>query len=134
MALQNSPDMRLARAQYDVALGQARVDRSAFHPNLYTGTGLAYTHGFPSLPGGQAPSVFELDYQQTIFNPMLRGQQHADEDRAKNSKIEMDRVRDGIIVQTATAYLNLADAQHSLLLLQTEQTSSQTILQIVQER
>jgi outer membrane protein TolC len=134
LALQNSPDMRLARAQYEVALGQARVDRASFLPNLYTGTGLAYTRGFPSLPGGQAPSVFELDYQQTIFNPLLRGQQHAAEDRAKNQKIEMDRVHDDLIVRTATAYLNLADVQHSLQLLQTEKTSSQTILQIIQER
>lgn len=134
LALQNSPDMRLARAQYNVALGQVRVDRAAFHPNLYTGTGLAYTHGFPSLPGGQAPSIFELDYQQTVFDPLLRGQQHAAEERAKNQKIEMDRVHDDIVVRTATAYLNLADVQHSLQLLQTEQASSQTILQIVQER
>lgn len=134
LALQNSPDMRLARAQYNVALGQIRVDRAAFHPNLYTGTGLAYTHGFPSLPGGQAPSVFELDYQQTIFDPLLRGQQHAAEERANNQKIEMDRVHDGIVVRTATAYLNLADVQHSLQLLQTEKNSSQTILQIIQER
>ncbi|MGH6877764.1 MAG: TolC family protein [Rhizomicrobium sp.] len=134
LALQNSPDMRLARAQYDVALGQARVDRASFRPNLYTGTGLAYTHGFPSLPGGQAPSVFELDYQQTIFDPLLRGQEHAAEDRANNQKIEMDRLRDDIIVRTATGYLNLADVQHSLQLMQTEKVSSQTILQIVQER
>ncbi len=134
LALQHSPDMRLARAQYQVALGEARVDRASFHPNLYTGTGLAYTHGFPSLPGGQAPSVFELDYQQTIFNPQLRGQQHAAEDRAENEKIEMDRVHDDVVVRTATAYLDLADVQHSLQLLQTERTSSQTILQIIQER
>lgn len=134
LALQHSPDMRLARAQYDVAMGQARVDRASFHPNLYTGTGLAYTSGFPSLPGGQAPSVFELDYQQTIFNPQLRGQQHAAEDRAKNQKIEMDRMHDDIVVRTASAYLDLADVQHSLQLLQTEKTSSQTILQIIQER
>ncbi|MGH9738993.1 MAG: TolC family protein [Candidatus Acidiferrales bacterium] len=134
LALQNSPDMRLARAQYDVALGQAGVDRASFHPNVYTGTGLAYTHGFPSLPGGQAPSVFELDYEQTIFDPLLRGQQHAAEDRAKNQKIEMDRMHDDIVVRTATAYLNLAAVQHSLQLMQTEKSSSQTILQIVQER
>lgn len=134
LALQNSPDMRLARAQYNVALGQAQVDRASFRPNLYTGTGLAYTHGFPSLPGGQAPAIFELDYQQTIFNPLLRGQQHADEDRAESQKIEMDRVRNDLIVRTATAYLNLADVQHSLELTQTEQTSGEKILQIIQER
>ncbi len=134
LALQNSPDVRLARAQYNVALGNARVDRASFLPNLYTGAGLAYTHGFPSLPGGQAPSVFELDYQQTIFDPLLKGQQHAAEDRAKNQKIEMDRVRDDMIVRTATDYLNLADVQHSLDLMQSEKTSAQRILEIVRER
>lgn len=134
LALQNSPDMKLARVQYNVARGQARLDRAAFLPNLYTGAGIAYTHGFPSLPGGQAPSIFELDYQQTIFDPLAKGQQRAAEDRAKNQKIEMDRVRDDIVVRTATAYLNLADVQHSLELMQTEQTSSEKILQIVRER
>jgi len=134
LALQNSPDMRLARAQYAVALGQVKLDRASFLPNLYTGTGLAYTSGFPSLPGGQAPAVFELDYQQTIFDPLLKGQQHAAEDRAENQKIEMDRVHDDIVVRTATDYLNLADVQHSLELMQTEKTSAERILGITRER
>lgn len=134
LALQNSQDMRLARAQYEVAMGQARVDHASFLPNLYTGTGLAYTSGFPSLPGGQAPAVFELDYQQTIFDPLLKGQQHAAEDRAHNQRIEMDRVHDDIVVRTATDYLNLADVQHSLELMQTEQTSAERILEITRER
>jgi outer membrane protein len=134
LALQNSPDLRLARAQYSVALGQARLDRASFLPNLYTGAGLAYTHGFPSLPGGQAPSLFELDYQQTIFDPLLKGQQHAAEARAKNQKIEIDRMRDEVIVRTATDYLNLADVQHSLDLMQSEKTSAERILEIVRAR
>jgi outer membrane protein TolC len=134
LALQNSPDMRMAQVQYNVALGEVNVDRAAFRPNLYTGAGLAYTHGFPSLPGGQAPSVFQLDYDQTLFNPLLKGQQHAAEDLAKNQKIEMDRVRDSIIVRTATTYLDLADVRHSLDLMRTERDSSEKILQIVRDR
>ncbi|MGH9716246.1 MAG: TolC family protein [Candidatus Acidiferrales bacterium] len=134
LALQNSPDMRLARAQYQVALGNTRVDRASFLPNLYTGAGLAYTHGFPSLPGGQAPAVFELDYQETIFDPLLKGRQHAAEDRAKNEEIEMDRVHDDIIVRTATDYLNLADVQHSLDLMKSEKNSAERILEILRER
>lgn len=134
LALQNSPDVRLAKAQYQVALGQARVDRASFLPNLYTGTGLAYTYGFPSLPGGQAPAVFEMDYQQTIFDPLLRGQQHAAEDAARSEQIEMDRVHDDIVVRTATDYLNLAAVQHSLELMQTEKTSAERIVDIVRER
>src|ERR1700690_1594485 len=66
LALQNSRDLALARVQYTVALNEAGVDRAAFLPNLYTGSGIAYTSGFPGLPGGGAPAVFQLNYQQTL--------------------------------------------------------------------
>jgi outer membrane protein len=134
LALQNSRELKLARVQYNVALDEAGVNRAAFRPNLYTGAGVAYTHGFPSLPGGQAPSVFELDYSQTIFNPMLKGQQHAAEERAKNQKIEMDRTRDDVIVRTATVYLELAKVRHSLELMRSEEASAEKILEVVRER
>ncbi|HXJ16288.1 MAG TPA: TolC family protein [Candidatus Polarisedimenticolia bacterium] len=134
LALQNSRELKLARMQYNVALDEARVDRAEFRPNLYTGAGAAYTHGFPSLPGGQAPSVFQLDYTQTLFNPLLKGQQRAAEERAKNQKIEMDRTRDGVIVRTATVYLELAKVKHSLELMRAEEASAEKILGVVRER
>jgi outer membrane protein len=134
LALQNSRDVKLAQVQYNVALGEVRVDKAAFLPNLYTGSGAAYTHGFPSLPGGQAPSVFELDYTQALFNPELKGEQHAAEDRAKNRKLELDRVRDDVTVRTASAYLELAKVRHSLDLLRSEQASGAKILDAIRDR
>jgi len=134
LALQNSRDVKLAQVQYNVALGEVGVDRAAFRPNLYTGAGAAYTHGFPALPGGQAPSLFELDYTEALFDPLLKGEQHAAEDRAKNQKLELDRVRDDVIVRTATAYLELAEVRHSLELMLSEQASGAKILQAVRER
>src|SRR5271154_547402 len=134
LALQNSRDLKLARVQYSVALGEVGVDRAAFRPNLYTGAGVAYTYGFPSLPGGEAPSLFQLDYTQALFNPLLKGAQHAAEDRAKNQKLELDRVRDDIIVRTATAYLELAEVRHSIELMLGEQASGAKILEAIRER
>ncbi len=134
LALQNSRDVKLAQVQYNVALGEARVSRAAFLPNLYTGSGAAYTHGFPSLPGGQAPAVFEMDYTQSVFDPVLKAQQHAAEERAQNQKIELDRTRDAVIVRAATAYLELAKVRHSLDLMRSEQASGERILQVVRER
>lgn len=134
LALQNSRDLRLARVQYTVAMNEAGVDRAAFMPNLYTGSGVAYTYGFPGLPGGGAPAVFQLDYQQTLFNPLLKAQQHAAEDRAKNQKLELDQTRDNVIVRTATAYLGLAEARHSLDLMRSEQASAEKILQVTRDR
>jgi outer membrane protein len=134
LALQNSRDLKLARVQYSVALAETGADRAAFRPNIYTGAGAAYTYGFPSLPGGQAPSVFQLDYEQTLFDPLLKGQQHAAEERAKNQKLEMDRMRDDVIVRTAAAYLELGKVQHSLQLLRSEQASAEKIQEVVRER
>lgn len=134
LALQNSSDVKLAQVRYNVAQGEVGVDRAAFRPNLYTGAGAAYTYGFPSLPGGQAPSVFQLDYTETLFNPLLKGQQHAAEERAKNQKIELDRVRDDVMVRAATAYLELAKVRHSLDLMRSEQASGEKILEVTRER
>jgi outer membrane protein len=134
LALQNSPELKLSRVQYNVANAEVRTNRAAFLPNLYTGSGAAYTYGFPALPGGNAPALFEMDYTQAIFNPWLKGQQHAAEERAKNQKIEMDRTRDDIIFRTATAYLDLAKARHSLDLMRGEQVSGEKILEVTRER
>jgi outer membrane protein TolC len=133
LALQNSRDLALARLQYTVALNQTAVDRSAFRPNLYTGSGAAYTSGFPSL-GGSPPAVFQMNYDQAIFNPALKAQQQAAEEHAKTMKLEVDRTRDDVIVRTASAYLELTKVRHSLELLRSEQASSEKILQVTQER
>jgi outer membrane protein len=134
LAVQNSAEIKLARVQYDVAVKQADVYRASFHPNLYTGAGYAYTYGFPSLPSGNAPAVFQLDYTQSLFNPELRAQQHAAEEHAKGAKLEIDRIQADVIARTATAYLELAEVRHSLELLGTEQASADKMIVIVRER
>ena len=134
LALQNSRDLKLARMQYTVALNEAGVDRAAFRPNLYTGAGYVYSYGFPALPGGGPPSLFQLDYTQEIFNPLLKGQQKAAEDRAKNQKLEIDRMQDDVIVRTAMAYLELGKVRHSLELIRNEQASAAKILEVTRER
>jgi outer membrane protein len=134
LALENSRDVKLAQLQYNVALGEVGVDRAVFLPNLYTGSGVAYTSGFPSLPGGQAPAIFELDYRQTLFNPLLKSRQHAAEDRATNLKLELDRTRDNVRIETASSYLELAKVRHSLALLEKERVSGEKILEVVRER
>jgi outer membrane protein TolC len=133
MALQNSRDLALARVQYTVALNEAGLDRAAFLPNLYTGSGAAYTSGFPSI-SGSPPAVFQMSYNQAIFNPLLKGQQRAAEDRAKNMKLELDRMHDDVIVRAATAYLELAEVRHSLELMRKEQASVEKILGVARDR
>jgi len=133
LALQNSRDLALARVQYTVAMNEAGVDRSAFRPNLYTGSGAAYTNGFPSI-GGSPPAIFQVNYNQAFFDPVLKAQQQAAEEHAKSMKLEIDRTRDDVIVRTAVAYLELAEVRHSLDLLRKEQVSVEKILGVTRER
>ena len=134
LALQNSRELAMARLQYTIAQNEVTVQKAEFRPNLYTGAGAVYTYGFPTTPGGALPSVFKLAYVQTIYNPLIKGQQHAAEDRAKNQQLEIDRTHDSVIQQTASAYLELAQVRHTLELLRNESTSAQKILDYARNR
>jgi outer membrane protein TolC len=133
LALQNSRDLTLARMQYRVAVNAASLDRAAFMPNLYTGSGAAYTYGFPSIGGGP-PAIFQINYQQDLFNPLLKAQQRSAEEHAKSMQVEVDHARDNVIVRTAETYLELAKVRHSLDLLRTEQVSAEKIVGVTRDR
>src|SRR5579863_3054826 len=134
LAVANSRDLALARLQYGVMQRQIGVARSVFLPNLYTGTGVSYTNGFPLLEGGGAPAVFTLSYSQQIFNPPLKGEQHAAEQRAEEQRLSMDEVRDTVMTRAALDYLELAKVRHALDLMHSERLSAGRILDATRER
>jgi outer membrane protein len=134
LAVANSRDLALARLQYGVMQRQIGVARSAFLPNLYTGTGVAYTSGFPLLEGGGAPAIFSLSYSQQIFNPPMKGEQHAAEQRAEEQRLSMDDVRDTVMSRAALDYLELAKVRHGLELMHSERLSAGRILDATRER
>jgi outer membrane protein len=130
LAVQNSSEVKLARAKVSVAEGAAGVSHSVFLPNLYTGTGAAYTNGFPL----GAPQIFNLSYVQTVFNAPLRGEYRAANVRAEIQRLEADRVRDAVILRAASAYLELAKVRHSIRLLSQERKSASKIAGVTRER
>ena len=134
LALQHSPQLALARVQYNVAKNTAGVARAEFRPNLYTGSGAAYTNGFPTTPGGGPPAVFQMSYNQAIFDKAKSGELHADEELAKNKQLEYENQRGTVIAQAAGTYLELADVQKSLALLQSAYDSAQRIVELAKQR
>lgn len=134
LAVGNSRDLALARLQYGVLQREAGVTRSAFRPNFYSGTGAAYTSGFPLMSGGGVPAIFSLSYDQQIFNPPLKGEQRAAEQRAEGQRLSMDGVRDGVMVRAALLYLELAKVRHALELMRSERLSAGRILDAMRDR
>jgi outer membrane protein TolC len=134
LAVRNSRDVQLAKLEATLAEKTAAVDRSVFGPNLYTGSGFAYSSGFPLAPGGGVPAIFTLSYQQSLFNPLAKGTQRADEARARAQKANVDNVRDAVMMRTASTYLELTKVRHSLEVLHTERDGTQKQSELMRDR
>jgi outer membrane protein TolC len=134
MALRNSKDIQVAKIQASIADRAALITKAEFLPNLYAGSGAGYTFGIPETPGGRAPSIFNATYTEQVFNEPLRGQAKELQEQARAQKVALEDVKNNVIAQTATAYLELAKVRHSLELLRKEQESAEKILEVTQER
>ena len=133
-ALRNSREVALAEVQYNVARNAVGVERAAFRPNLYTGSGAAYTFGFPQTPSGAAPSIVNLSYVQTLFNPPLSALALAARERSEAQRLDLEKTRNAVMFQTSSAYLELAKVRHSLDLMRGERQSNANILNFTRQR
>jgi outer membrane protein TolC len=134
LTLQNSKEIQVAKIQASVADRAAQITRAQFMPNLYAGSGAGYTYGIPETPGGRAPSIFNVQYTEQIFNEPLRGQAKETQEQSKAQKIVLEDAKNSVITRTAMAYLELGKVRHSLELLRKEQESAEKIVQVTQER
>ena len=114
LGVEHSSELALATARYDLAEGQEAQARAPFRPSLFTGSGAAYTNGFPLTANGGAPAVFNLSYVQTLFNPPLRGQARAAKERSEVERLGLDRSRDAVILRTALVFLDLVQVRQAL--------------------
>ncbi|MCU1240619.1 MAG: hypothetical protein JWO71_1345 [Candidatus Acidoferrum typicum] len=134
LALQNSSDIQIAKLQASLADRSAMITRAQFLPNLYAGSGAGYTLGIPETPGGRAPALFSVTYTEEVFNKPLSGQAKEQQEQAKSQRILLDDARNGVIVRTASTYLELSMVRHSLELLRKEEESADKILSVTQQR
>jgi outer membrane protein TolC len=134
LALQNSKDIQMAKIQASIADRAVSITKAQFLPNLYAGSGAGYTYGIPETPGGRAPAVFNVTYTEQVINEPLRGQGKEQQEQARAQKITLEDARNSVIVQTASAYLELVKVRHSAELLQKEQESADKILGVVKQR
>lgn len=134
MALRNSREVALAEARYNVSRNTVDVNRSAFRPNLFTGSGAAYTYGFPQTVSGAAPSIINASYLQTVFNPLLSSEVRASDERRESQRLELEKTRNSVMLQTSSTYLELAKVRHSLDLMRTQRQSNARILDFTRQR
>jgi outer membrane protein TolC len=134
IALRSSREVALAQTKYNVAEKTVGVNRSVFQPNLFTGSGAAWTYGFPLTPGGAAPTIINLSYIQSVFNPLLTAQVRAAQERKEEQRLELEKTRNTVALQTISAYLELGKIRHSLELMRNERQSIARIITFTEQR
>jgi outer membrane protein TolC len=133
-AVERSRDVALARLRYEAAQRETAVSRSQFMPNLYAGSGAAYSSGFPLAAGGGAPAVVSITYSQALFDPLARSEVRVAEQRQEEMRLALDGARDAVILRVASAYLELAKVRRSRELLLSERQSAARILAFTRQR
>jgi outer membrane protein TolC len=133
-ALRGSREVEVAQAKYNVAQKTVAVDQSFFRPNLYTGSGAAYTYGFPQTPSGAAPSIINFSYIQSVFNPLQKAQVRSAQELQEVQRLELEKTRNAVALQTMNTYLELEKVRHSLELMRSERQSHARISNYTQQR
>jgi len=69
LALRHSTTMAIAAADQGRAYAAVKAGRYLFFPRVEFGSGAAWNYGFPLSIEGSAPTIFNVQTQQFLYNP-----------------------------------------------------------------
>ncbi|MGH9558100.1 MAG: TolC family protein, partial [Bryobacteraceae bacterium] len=134
LALQQNPDLMLARLDQKKARDQVVVARDPFRPKVYAGSGAAWTSGFPASIDGAAPSILQARTQMSLFD---RPQTYAVAEARENTRgaeIDVQKQQDEIAFRVASLFLDAEQAARSLRQARDQSQNLTRVRDLVQER
>lgn len=134
LALKQNPDILLARFDEQKAAVSIREARDPFTPKIVVGSGLAYSSGFPMSIEGSAPSLFQAQAIQTLYNRPLSFQVAAARENARGAGIDASARRDEVVHRVATLYLQVERAGKLSELIAQQSSSFEKIADTVRAR
>ena len=131
-ALRQSPDLALARMDDERARQAVRVARDPFAPKLVVGSGLAYSNGFPMSIEGSAPSIFQANATEFLFNRPQSYQVAQARENARGTQLGTAAKQEEVAYRSASLYLDAERAARVGALARKDAESLQTVLEAVQ--
>jgi outer membrane protein TolC len=133
-ALEQNPDILLAR--FDQRTAQANVDiaRDPFTPRMAVGSGLAYNNGFPLSIEGAAPSVFQAQVNQFLFNRQQTYTIARAREKARGAAIDSLSKQDEAVYRVAAAFFDAERTTRELDMARKQVTSLETVTETVRTR
>jgi outer membrane protein TolC len=134
LALRHSGTLRAAMAERVRTQQQVKIERDAYYPTVYFGSGLGYSFGQPIAIAGQAPSIFNITHSQTIFNLATQSTIKAAQSDSRAAEIDYKNQADQVILDTALLYTELDSTQRRLQAAQKQKEAAARALYIAQQR
>lgn len=133
-ALQQNPEIAMARLDELKAQEAVRVQKDPFTPHVYFGSGLAYTNGFPMSIDGAAPSVVQGRVSQFLFNRQQSYVVARTREEARGAGITASAKKDEVAFRTAVLFIDAERAARAGEMARKEVESSQKVLATVENR
>jgi outer membrane protein len=118
VALEQSPDILLARLDRGKARDQVSIARDPFIPKVFAGSGAAWTSGFPSSIDGNAPSILQAKTVMSIFDRSQSYLVAQANEAARGAEVDIGTRQDEVAYRVASLYLDAEQAARSLAALE----------------
>jgi outer membrane protein TolC len=133
-ALQQNPEIAMARLDEVKAQAAVRVQKDPFAPHIYAGSGLAYTDGFPMSIDGAAPSIVQARVAESLFNRQQSYVVARTKEESREAGIMASVKKDEIAFRTATLFLDAERGTRAGEMARKELESSQKVFATVESR
>jgi outer membrane protein len=127
LALEQNPDLVIARLDQQHARDQVTIARDPFSPKVFAGSGAAYTNGFPISIDGQAPSIVQARTSMALFDRPQSYLVAQAREQQRGAGLDIEAKRQEIAYQVASLFL---DAQHASLSLAAAQREEENLARV----
>jgi outer membrane protein TolC len=134
LALKHSGIILGALADRSRAAQRYQAERYAYIPTVIFGSGLGYSFGQPIAVAGQAPSVFNITHNETVFNLATRESIKAAHSDLLAAGLEYTDQTEQVILDTSLLYIELDNSRQRLASAQQQKQAVDHALYIAQQR
>jgi outer membrane protein len=133
-AAQNNNEVLLAQTGSQMAAARTGLEKASFYPRLSVGTGAAATYGFPLSIEGSAPSIFEVNFIQTIYDRRQRKQVDSARLQEEGAEAQVKAKQQEAALEAGQFYLSLRNQRQRRQYYQAELESLKKIREIISNR
>ena len=112
-ALDQNPEVVLARLDEQKARQQVTLDKAPFSLQVGAGSGAAYTYGFPSSIDGNAPAIIQAQARMALFNRPQTYRVAQSAEAARGAGIDITLRQQEVAYRVYSAFLDAEQAARS---------------------